>query len=223
MAKETAHQLGTPLSSMLAWIEILKSKNADSKTVTEMSKDIERLEQITERFSKIGSPPKLEEENIVKAVEDAVNYLRSRTSKKVCYNIKTHISNQIPVSGNQSSVSDNQFADLKIPLNANLFSWVIENICKNAVDAMDGDGVIDVDISAEEKWIYIDISDTGKGLHKSKYKAIFQPGYTSKQRGWGLGLSLAKKIIENYHDGKIFVKNSVINKGTTFRIALKRM
>jgi two-component system, sporulation sensor kinase D len=205
MAKETAHQLGTPLSSLLAWIEIIRSKNVDTKTINEMSKDIERLEKITERFSKIGSPPKLQEENIVKAVYESINYLKSRTSKKVCYNIN------IPENHN-----------IIVPLNSHLFGWVIENLCKNAVDAMDGNGNIIIDISEEGKHVYIDVSDTGKGIPKSKFKAIFNPGFTSKQRGWGLGLSLAKKIIENYHRGKIFVKSSVINKGTTFRITLKK-
>lgn len=205
MAKETAHQLGTPLSSLLAWVEILKSKDIDTKTISEMSKDVERLENITERFSKIGSPPKLQEENIVKVVYESINYLKSRTSKRVCYSIN------VPEKHN-----------IIIPLNAHLFGWVIENLCKNAVDAIDGSGNIIVDIIEEGRYIYIDVTDTGKGIPKSKFKAIFNPGYTSKQRGWGLGLSLAKKIVENYHNGKIFVKSSILNKGTTFRIKLKK-
>lgn len=205
MAKETAHQLGTPLSSMLAWVEIMKQRNFDEECITQMSKDVERLEQIAERFSKIGSPSKVQEENIVKVIYESITYLKSRTSKKIIYNI-------------------NLPEDYKItlPLNGPLFSWVIENLCKNAVDAMDGSGNIDIDISVEDKHIIIDVSDTGKGIPKSKFKAVFRPGFTSKQRGWGLGLSLAKRIVENYHNGKIFIKSSTSNKGTTFRIILQK-
>jgi len=205
MAKETAHQLGTPLSSMLAWLEIMHQKSLDKECVAEISKDVERLEQITERFSKIGSPARLDEENIISIIYNAIGYLKSRTSKKVSYNI-------------------NFPEDYKIiaPLNAPLFAWVIENLCKNAVDAMDGNGKIDVDIAIEGKNIIIDVSDTGKGIPKSKFKSVFHPGFTSKQRGWGLGLSLAKRIIKDYHNGKIFVKSSVLNKGTTFRIILNK-
>lgn len=205
LAKETAHQLGTPLSSMLAWVEIMKQKNIENECVTEMEKDVQRLEQITERFSKIGSPPKLEETNIVSVIYDSIAYLKSRTSKKINYNIN--------LPANQ---------EIMLPLNANLFGWVIENLCKNAIDAMDGNGDIDIDISVEDAKIIIDVSDSGKGIPKSKYKAVFRPGFTSKKRGWGLGLSLAKRIIENYHNGRIFVKNSTLGHGSTFRITLKK-
>lgn len=205
MAKETAHQLGTPLSSLMAWVEYLKTKNVPPETITELEKDVKRLETITERFSKIGSAPKLEKENIYSVMEEAVNYLKTRTSKNVVYTIKAHDGLQV-------------VAQLNVPL----FAWVIENICRNAVDAMDGNGSITVDIYDQTQFVYIDITDTGKGLPKSKYKAIFKPGFTTKQRGWGLGLSLSKRIIENYHAGDIFVKWSEPNKGTTFRIVLNK-
>lgn len=205
MAKETAHQLGTPLSSLMAWVEYLKTKNVPSDTIEELEKDVKRLETITERFSKIGSAPKLDKENIYTVMEDAINYLRTRTSKNVLYSINAHNGKLL-------------LAQLNVPL----FAWVIENICRNAVDAMNGNGSITVDIYDQTQFIYIDITDTGKGLSKSKYKAIFKPGFTTKQRGWGLGLSLCKRIVENYHAGEIFVKWSEPNKGTTFRIVLNK-
>jgi signal transduction histidine kinase len=205
LAKETAHQLGTPLSSLMAWVEYLKTKNVPAETITELEKDVKRLETITERFSKIGSAPKLEKENIYLVMEDAVNYLKTRTSKNVSYTIKPHDGNQVMAK-----------------LNIALFAWVIENICRNAVDAMNGNGSITVDIYDQTQFVYIDITDTGKGLPKSQYKTIFKPGFTTKQRGWGLGLSLSKRIIENYHEGEIFVKTSEPNKGTTFRIVLNK-
>ncbi len=205
MAKETAHQLGTPLSSLIAWVELLKLKGVDKKTTQEMEKDVKRLEVITERFSKIGSEPKLRNENIVKVLYNSIEYLKSRTSKRINYIIN------LP--------EDNE---LLVPLNTHLFEWVIENLCKNAVDAMSGKGKININIIEKDKILYIDVSDTGKGVPKSKYKTIFNPGYTSKSRGWGLGLSLSERIIQNYHSGKIFVKNSILNKGTTFRIVLKK-
>lgn len=205
MAKETAHQLGTPLSSLMAWVEYLKTKNVPEETIVELEKDVKRLETITERFSKIGSAPKLQKENIVEAMEDSISYLKTRTSKNVIYTIKSHNGKQV-------------FAQMNIPL----FAWVIENLCRNAVDAMDGSGSITVDIFDQTQFIYIDITDTGKGMPKSKYKTIFKPGFTTKQRGWGLGLSLSKRIIENYHEGEIFVKSSEVGKGTTFRIVLNK-
>jgi hypothetical protein len=205
MAKETAHQLGTPLSSLMAWVEYLKTKNVPPETISELEKDVKRLETITERFSKIGSAPKLQKENIYNVMEEAVNYLKTRTSKNVIYSIKSHDGNQVVAQ-----------------LNIALFAWVIENLCRNAVDAMDGNGAINVDIYDQTQYVYIDITDTGKGLPKSKYKTIFKPGFTTKQRGWGLGLSLSKRIIENYHAGEIFVKWSELNKGTTFRIVLNK-
>jgi two-component system, sporulation sensor kinase D len=204
MSKETAHQLGTPLSSLLAWVELLKMKGVDEDTVNEILKDIKRLENITERFSKIGSAPNLIPVDIIQTLHDAVGYMKSRTSNKVQFLIK-HAEDAIMV-----------------PLNTNLFGWVIENIIKNAIDAMEGEGQIMISAAATSKQVTIDVSDTGKGIHPSKFNSVFKPGYTSKRRGWGLGLSLSKRIIENYHNGKLFVKESVTNKGTTFRIVLKR-
>lgn len=204
MSKETAHQLGTPLSSLVGWIEILKMKGVDIGTIKEITKDVKRLENITERFSKIGSPAKLIPVNIIETTREAVEYMKNRTSKKVTFKILS---------------SDKE---VMVPLNTNLYEWVIENICKNAVDAMDGVGSLTVEIEDQPRNVVIDITDTGKGIIASKHKTIFNPGYTSKQRGWGLGLSLSKRIIENYHKGKLFVKRSEINKGTTFRIILNK-
>jgi len=205
MAKETAHQLGTPLSSMVAWMELLKLKGLDEETIREIEKDVQRLETITDRFSKIGSAARLEKTNVVAMVYDTVNYIRSRISAKVLFNIQPEITQEIIV-----------------PLNLHLFEWVIENICKNAVDAMEGNGQVNIEITEDVDHIHIDIGDTGKGIPKSRFKTIFRPGYTSKARGWGLGLTLSKRIVENYHSGKIFVKSSTLNKGTTFRIILKK-
>lgn len=203
MAKETAHQLGTPLSSLMAWVEYLKLKNVDENTILELSKDIERLEVITERFSKIGSTPKLENENIVEVVQQTINYLKVRISKNVSMELKSDANN------------------LLAKLNPSLFSWVLENIIKNAVDAMKGEGQITISITDQSQYVYIDIADTGTGIPRAKHKTIFEPGYTTKQRGWGLGLSLVKRIVENYHAGKIFVKQSDAM-GTTFRIVLNK-
>jgi len=203
MAKETAHQLGTPLSSLMAWVEYLKLKNVDENTIFELSKDIERLETITERFSKIGSTPKLENENIVDVVQQTINYLKVRISKNVSMELKSESTN------------------LLAKLNPSLFSWVLENIIKNAVDAMKGEGQISIAITDQSQFVYIDITDTGTGIPRAKHKTIFEPGYTTKQRGWGLGLSLVKRIVENYHAGKIFVKQSDAM-GTTFRIVLNK-
>jgi len=205
MAKETAHQLGTPLSSMVAWMELLKLKGLDEDTIREIEKDVQRLETITDRFSKIGSPARLEMTNVVAVVHETVNYIRSRISAKVLFNIRPDATNKI-----------------MIPLNLHLFEWVIENLCKNAADAMDGSGQVNIDIREEADHVRIDVGDTGKGIPKSLYKTIFRPGYTSKARGWGLGLTLSKRIVENYHSGRIFVKSSILNKGTTFRIILKK-
>ena len=206
MAKETAHQLGTPLSSLIAWLEYLKSKGLDPETATEIEKDVKRLETITERFSKIGSVPKLDTVDLVKVLNDSMNYMKLRTSKNVTFSMDTN---------NEKEV----FAQLNVPL----FEWVIENLIRNAVDAMNGNGSINITLSDQTQFVYIDIADTGKGIPKSKYKTVFEPGFTTKQRGWGLGLSLTKRIIENYHSGKIFVKNSEIDKGTTFRIVLNKV
>ena len=205
MSKETAHQLGTPISSLMAWTELLKLKNVDPELIKEFEKDTERLERITERFSKIGSKPELLPTNLVEVLSSTINYLKTRSSSKVIF--ETSYSNEVPV---------------ETPLNAALFSWVIENICKNAIDAMGNDGKISVKLKEKEEQVFIDISDTGIGVTKSNFKTIFQPGYSTKKRGWGLGLSLAKRIIEIYHRGKIFIKSSEIGKGTTFRIVLNK-
>ncbi len=205
LAKETAHQLGTPLSSMIAWVDYLEMKDIDSETIEELRKDVNRLSTITDRFSKIGSNPSLIPENLVSVIYNSVSYLKTRTSQKINYIIN--------VSPEQSIV---------LPLNLQLFEWVIENLVKNAVDAMTRQGTIKIDIFEEDHVVNIDIADTGKGLPRNMYRTIFNPGYTSKQRGWGLGLSLSKRIISEYHKGKIFVKSSAIGKGTTFRIVLKK-
>lgn len=204
LSKETAHQLGTPISSLMAWLEIMKSRSQDYELICELEKDILRLEKITERFSKIGSKPLLQKENIQNVIIRAINYLKTRSSEKVNYNL--NLSTE----------------ELIIPINAELFEWVIENVCKNAIDAIDGVGTIDISIFDHTQVVYIDISDTGKGIPKSKYKTIFKPGYTTKARGWGLGLSLSKRIIEEYHDGRIFVNDSEVGKGSKLRIVLKK-
>ncbi len=206
MAKETAHQIGTPLSSIMAWMELLKMGQGDSHQVAdEIQKDINRLEMITERFSKIGSTPKLVQNDLVKIINETLEYLKPRTPKKVKYNSEILSSKEV-----------------FIPVNAALFSWVIENLCKNAIDAMGGEGVITIQMKEDQKHVIIDVSDTGKGISFSEQKTIFNPGFTSKARGWGLGLSLAKRIIRDYHKGKIFVKASAPGKGTTFRVILKK-
>lgn len=203
MSKETAHQLGTPLSSLMAWNEHLLSIGVDKSIVGEMQEDVKRLNTITERFSKIGSQPTLVPENMNQVLSDSVDYLKKRTSKNVEYSL------DLP--------SEQIVAKLSRPL----FEWVIENLCKNAVDAMDGKGKIHMKLNMVPEGLQIDITDTGKGISKSKFETIFEPGYTTKNRGWGLGLSLCKRIIESYHHGKIFVLSSEVNKGSTFRITLK--
>ena len=205
MSKETAHQLGTPISSLMAWLELLKSQYEENETIVEIQRDISRLEMITERFSKIGSAPSLQQTNIVDEILFSIDYL------------KTRLSNYVKITLNAPD------KDLYAMINTPLFSWVIENLCKNATDAMDGKGLIHFEISAKEKQLFIDISDTGKGISKSKQKTIFQPGFTTKSRGWGLGLTLVKRIVESYHGGKIFVKHSELDKGTTFRIVLNKI
>jgi two-component system, sporulation sensor kinase E len=208
LAKETAHQLGTPLSSLMAWYEYLKvsPKFENEPIVEELGKDVKRLEIITERFSNIGSVPALKDENILRVTENAIGYLENRVSKKVAFSIKADFPSDTP-------------AKVNIPL----FEWVIENICKNAIDAMDGIGRIDVTLCFVGKQnVAIDIKDSGKGIPKSKIDEVFTPGFTTKKRGWGLGLALARRIIENYHRGKLVVKWSEVGKGTTFRILLNR-
>lgn len=205
MAKETAHQIGTPLSSLIGWTEILRNEQLNPEYVTEIEKDINRLQTITERFSKIGSAPTLEQRDIVQETIESYDYLKSRSSKLIDFEIS------VPKE------------KILVNLNRQLFSWTIENIVKNAIDAMKGKGKLNIDISVSDKSVLIDISDTGKGIAKQNFKKVFEPGFTSKQRGWGLGLSLAKRIIEHYHNGKIKVLKSEINKGTTMQISLKKI
>ncbi|MGB2371600.1 MAG: sensor histidine kinase [Flavobacteriales bacterium] len=203
MAKETAHQIGTPLSSLMAWVEILKAKEGMTEISKEINKDVKRLETITERFSKVGSKPKLENESIYAILNQTVSYLQDRLSSNVHLEL------------------DNQCNDSTAPINSTLFEWVVENICKNAADAMDGKGLIKITLFSDSDYLKIDISDNGKGLQKANFKRIFEPGFTTKKRGWGLGLSLSKRIIEEYHLGRLYVKSSS-KEGTTFRISLHR-
>jgi signal transduction histidine kinase len=205
MSKETAHQLGTPTSSLAGWIEILQHKYPDITITRELAIDVERLEKVTERFSRIGSRPALEYENIVAIISRTIEYLKSRTSSKVRF---------IEVFPGDMEVF--------VPVNPALFEWVIENVFKNAIDAMEGAGDITVRIMETEKNATIDISDTGKGIPKSLFNKIFRPGFTTKQRGWGLGLSLAKRIVEEYHNGRIFVRDSEVGLGSCIRIVMNR-
>jgi two-component system, sporulation sensor kinase D len=208
LAKETAHQLGTPISSLMAWIELMKEKfNAeDDPLIGEMENDVKRLEIVADRFSKIGSKPQLEEHKVYEVVKDFVDYFRVRVSKNISFEM----------SGNPH---------LAAGLNVPLFDWVLENLLKNAVNAIEGKGLIKVEISGNKikKQVFIDVTDTGKGIPRSKFDTVFQPGYTTRKRGWGLGLSLTKRMIENYHNGQIFVRDSELGKGTTFRIVLKNV
>jgi signal transduction histidine kinase len=205
MAKETAHQIGTPLSSLLGWTEILKTENIDQSYVTEMLKDITRLETITDRFSKVGSIPKLEQKDLVQETKEAYDYLKSRSSRLINFEIST------------------PKEPLFVDLNPQLFGWTIENLVKNGIDAMKGKGTIEVRVENAGKNALIYISDTGKGIKKKDQKRIFNPGFTTKKRGWGLGLSLAKRIIVAYHNGKIRVLKSTLGKGTTIVISLKKI
>ena len=206
MAKETAHQIGTPLSSILAWMELLKmGEGTAEQAADEITKDVARLEVITERFSKIGSVPHLKDENVIPVLASTIEYLKKRSPRKVEYKLDFDTESEVIV-----------------PINAALFSWVVENICKNAIDAMEGNGLITINLKEDIKNLIIDFSDTGKGISTREQKSIFNPGYTSKKRGWGLGLSLAKRIINEYHKGKIFVKSSTLGKGSVFRVVLKK-
>ena len=204
MAKETAHQIGTPLSSLLGWIEILRLENTNENTIKEIENDVARLNTIAERFSKIGSIPELKEQNVVEATNDSFEYLKLRSSKQVVFNF------------------DSSKKEIYAKINLQLFSWVIENLVKNAIDAMEGKGKIALTITENNKNVTITIADTGKGIPKNLQHEIFTPGFTTKKRGWGLGLSLAKRIIEDYHNGKIAVLKSELGKGTTFAITLKK-
>ena len=203
MAKETAHQIGTPLSSLVGWTEILRSEHVNPSYLLEIEKDINRLQTITERFSKIGSVPTLKKTDIVKETVDSYEYLKARSSNLIDFEI---IAPKHPIYVN---------------LNQQLYSWTIENLVKNAIDAMKGKGHLKIMISQADKYVKIDVIDSGKGIPKQQFNKIFEPGFTSKKRGWGLGLSLAKRIIEDYHKGKIKVLHSEISKGTTMQIALK--
>ncbi len=203
MAKETAHQIGTPLSSLIGWLEILKTENVSEDTIFEMDKDISRLQTITERFSKIGSVPKLERKNIIEETKLTFNYLESRSSKLVSF------------------VFESKETEIYSELNSQLYSWTIENLIKNAIDAMKGKGQLKVTISQLEDSVFVSVHDTGKGIQKAQFSKIFEPGFTSKKRGWGLGLSLSKRIIEDYHNGKIKVLSSEIDKGTVMQLKLK--
>jgi len=205
MAKETAHQIGTPLSSLIGWTEILKSEDVDPSYIKEMEKDIDRLQTITERFSKIGSAPNLKEINIVEATRESFDYLKLRSSNLIDFSIQT------------------PRQPIWVMLNEQLYSWTIENLVKNAIDAMRGKGELLIEIKQDMKQAHIYITDTGKGIDKNKFKVIFEPGQTTKKRGWGLGLSLARRIIEEYHQGKIKVAKSELGKGTTFQISLKKI
>jgi len=205
MSKETAHQLGTPTSSLAGWIEILEQKHPGISITKELALDVERLEKVTERFSRIGSKPLITNENIIEIISRTVYYLKSRTSSKVKINIDY-----------------NPDGKVEVPVNIALFEWVIENVFKNAVDSMEGNGEITIKITESEKHALIDITDTGKGIPKSAFKKIFNPGFTTKQRGWGLGLSLAKRIIEEYHNGRIFVRQSEVGKGSCIRIVMNK-
>ena len=205
LSKETAHQLGTPISSLNAWNELLKATYPNDPLLPQMDEDIRRLQMIAERFSKIGSQPTLEQHEVLPVVQSAMDYMRARTSNKITYAL-------------HAEGTEHYQTMLCVPL----FEWVIENICKNAIDSMEGKGAITINIQHADNKLYIDITDTGKGIDRRNFKRIFQPGYTSKKRGWGLGLSLGKRIIENYHRGKLFVKQSQLGVGTTFRIVLEQ-
>lgn len=204
LSKETAHQLGTPISSLMAWVQILKENYPHDDLIPEMDKDVKRLEMIAERFSKVGSVPELKEEDLTRIVRSVEEYMSVRISSKIVMHTEMP-SGPCPVS-----------------LCAPLFEWVVENLCKNAVDAIDREGEIRIQVIDAEDIYYIDVSDTGKGIPKKDFKAVFRPGFTTKKRGWGLGLSLAKRIVEEYHKGKIYVRKSELGQGTTFRIELKK-
>ena len=205
MAKETAHQLGTPLSSLQGWVEMLKEDPVNEKIANEMIKDVDRLKLVSDRFGKIGSTPQLEEKDIIEQIKNMVVYIKRRATDKVSFDINTHGETEVHAL-----------------INAPLFDWVMENLLKNALDAMEGKGNINVTIKNEAAQVIIDVADTGKGITKQNVAKVFKPGFTTKKRGWGLGLSLSKRIIEQYHKGELFVKASEVGKGTTFRIVLKK-
>ncbi len=205
LAKETAHQLGTPLSSMVAWMELLKENKENDPIVKEMERDLQRLKMISERFSKIGSTPELEENELISHIHNVVLYMKHRAPKFIRFRVNTHGEEEIPA--------------MISPL---LFDWVLENLLKNALDAMGGKGSITIDITTHAAHTWIDVSDTGKGIPATLLDKVFKPGFSSKKRGWGLGLSLSKRIIESYHNGRLYIKESEVGKGTTFRIMLRK-
>lgn len=206
LAKETAHQLGTPTSSLLAWLELIRESGIDPTLVSNFEKDVSRLEKVVDRFSKIGSSPSLRTTNLVAVIGNTVEYLRNRISSKINLVVKFDSTDSIP-----------------LPLNETLFEWVLENIIRNSIDAIQSAGEVTISVIDNTQVVFIDITDTGKGIPRSHFKTIFQPGYTTKSRGWGLGLTLSKRIIEEYHNGKLFVNNSEVDKGTTFRIVLRKL
>ncbi|MCQ2110561.1 MAG: HAMP domain-containing histidine kinase [Bacteroidaceae bacterium] len=204
LSKETAHQLGTPISSLMAWTELLRDRYNDDEMILEMDKDVKRLEMIADRFSKIGSLPEPVLEDVGSVLDRVVTYMEHRSPRTVRF------------------VRKYETDAVKARLSASLFEWVIENLCKNAIDAMEGKGTITINLYSDWDMVYIEVSDTGKGISKNSFKRVFQPGFTTKKRGWGLGLSLAKRIVEEYHNGRIFVKSSELGEGTTFRIEIKK-
>ena len=225
LSKETAHQLGTPISSLNAWNELLKATYPNDPLLPQMDEDIRRLQMIAERFSKIGSQPTLEQQEVLPVLQSAMDYMRARTSNKIEYRLEVK-GERLRAPQNATSVIGDP-AEARAMLCAPLFEWVIENICKNAIDSMEGKGSITIEVKTENgkgktQNLYIDITDTGKGIDRRNFRRIFNPGYTSKKRGWGLGLSLGKRIIEDYHRGKLFVKQSQLGVGTTFRIVLEQ-
>lgn len=202
MAKETAHQIGTPLSSLLGWVELMKLDNSVPTIVPEIEKDVQRLNVIAERFSKIGSIPEKERMDVIPVIKTTIGYFESRSSKNIHFDFKTNVETCV------------------VNANDQLFTWVLENLIKNSIDAMAGKGSLDITLSTNEKYVLITVTDTGKGIPKKQFKKIFSPGFTTKKRGWGLGLSLSRRIVEDYHSGKIYVKNSEIDKGSTFELKI---
>jgi signal transduction histidine kinase len=227
MAKETAHQLGTPVSSLEGWVEMLKETNIDPKTVQEIQKDVDRLKLVSDRFGKIGSTPQLEERDLIGQIRNMMEYIRKRAAGKVQFVLQTPGGIESPGQAQSPSAPGTPAAAavqarLSARISSPLFDWVIENLLKNALDAMEGKGAITIVIADGEKEILIDVSDTGKGITSRNLQKVFKPGFTTKKRGWGLGLSLSKRIIEQYHKGQLFVRHSELGKGTTFRIVLKK-
>ena len=206
LSKETAHQLGTPISSLMAWVELIKETGMDPSYLPEMEKDVDRLKIIAERFSKVGSIPEREEVVLNDLLESSLSYMQTRTTSKI-----------------KIACSYKNCGEVTARLNAPLFQWVIENLCKNAIDAITGEGTITFEVSETPENVILDVIDSGKGIPKSKFKTVFQPGYTTKMRGWGLGLSLVRRIVEEYHSGKIYVLRSELNKGTCFRVILNKI